>query len=305
MDDLVKRSRSALSRAELPGMSLLEHLEELRKRLIHSAIYLATGFVIAYVFSERLYGFIQAPLDQLHIPLNFTHPTDGLMLYLKTSFAGGAILASPFVLFQIWLFISPGLYAHEKRYVWPFMTATIGLFLAGAYFGYRWVLPGAIKVLVLDYGHRFHPILTIEDYTGFFLAIILGLGIAFELPVLMFFLALFNLVDAWFLLRNFKYGIIVIFIIAGVICPLPDPFGMCLFAAPLLVLYLLGVAMAFLAHPSRRKSQVNPSKAQLGILVFTVVRSAALLRARRELRRPSPRGWEIRPPAKGVRAFTL
>jgi sec-independent protein translocase protein TatC len=305
MDDLVKRSRSALSRAELPGMSLLEHLEELRKRLIHSAIYLATGFVIAYVFSERLYGFIQAPLDQLHIPLNFTHPTDGLMLYLKTSFAGGAILASPFVLFQIWLFISPGLYAHERRYVWPFMTATIGLFLAGAYFGYRWVLPGAIKVLVLDYGHRFHPILTIEDYTGFFLAIILGLGIAFELPVLMFFLALFNLVDAWFLLRNFKYGIIVIFIIAGVICPLPDPFGMCLFAAPLLVLYLLGVAMAFLAHPSRRKSQVNPSKAQLGILVFTVVRSAALLRARRELRRPSPRGWEIRPSAKGVGAFTL
>ena len=252
MDDLVKSDRSALSRADLPGMSMVEHLEELRKRLIHSAIYLATGFVIAYVFSERLYGFIQAPLDQLHIPLNFTHPADGLMLYLKTAFVGGAILASPFVLFQIWLFISPGLYAHEKRYVWPFMTATIGLFLAGAYFGYRWVLPGAIKVLVLDYGHRFHPILTIEDYTGFFLAIILGLGIACELPVLMFFLALFDLVDARFLLRNFKYGILVIFIIAGVICPLPDPFGMCLFAAPLLVLYLLGVAMAFLAHPSRR-----------------------------------------------------
>jgi Sec-independent protein translocase protein (TatC) len=121
------------------------------------------------------------------------------------------------VLFQIWLFISPGMYAHEKRYVWPFMSATIGLFLAGAYFGYRWVLPGALKVLVLDYGHRFHPILTIEDYTGFFLAIILGLGIAFELPILMFFLALFGMVDARFLLRNFKYGILLIFVIAGVI----------------------------------------------------------------------------------------
>jgi sec-independent protein translocase protein TatC len=305
MDDLVKSSRSVLNRAEMPGMSLLEHLEELRKRLIHVAIYLAIGFVVAYAFSERLYGFIQAPLDQLHIPLNFTHPTDGLMLYLKTAFVGGAILASPFVLFQIWLFISPGLYAHEKRYVWPFMTATVGLFLAGAYFGYRWVLPGAIKVLVLDYGRRFHPILTIEDYTGFFLAIILGLGIAFELPVLMFFLALFNLVDARFLLRNFKYGILVIFIIAGVICPLPDPFGMCLFAAPLLVLYLLGVAVAFLAHPSRRKSKVKPSEAQLGILVLAVVRSAALLKARREVRRPSRRVWEMRPAAKGVGAFTL
>src|SRR5277367_2626336 len=280
MDDLVKSGRSVATRAELPGMSLIEHLEELRKRLIFAAIYLFIGFAIAYVFSERLYDVIQAPLDQLHIPLNFTHPTDGLTLYLKTAFVGGAILASPFVLFQIWLFISPGLYAHEKRYVWPFMTATVGLFLAGAYFGYRWVLPGAIKVLVLDYGRRFHPILTIEDYTGFFLAIILGLGIAFELPILMFFLALFGIVDARFLLRNFKYGIILIFIIAGAICPLPDPLSMCLFACPLLVLYLLGVGVAFLAHPSRRKSKLKSREPGLGILFLALFRMAALVRAR-------------------------
>jgi sec-independent protein translocase protein TatC len=218
--------------------------------------------------------------------LNFTHPTDGLMLYLKTAFVGGAILASPFVLFQIWLFISPGMYAHEKRYVWPFMSATIGLFLAGAYFGYRWVLPGAIKVLVLDFGHRFHPILTIEDYTGFFLAIILGLGIAFELPILMFFLALFGMVDARFLLRNFKYGILLIFVIAGVICPLPDPLSMCLFACPLLVLYLLGVGVAFLAHPSRRKSKAKPRDPGLGILVLALVRLSALLNGQRQANRP-------------------
>ncbi len=286
MDDLVKSARSALTRAELPGMSLIEHLEELRKRVIHSAVYLAIGFAIAYAFHERLYGFIQAPLDQLHIPLNFTHPTDGLMLYLKTAFVGGAILASPFVLFQVWLFISPGMYAHEKRYVWPFMSATVGLFLAGGYFGYRWVLPGAIKVLVLDYGHRFHPILTIEDYTGFFLAIILGLGIAFELPILMFFLALFGMVDARFLLRNFKYGILLIFVIAGVICPLPDPFGMCLFACPLLVLYLLGVGVAFLAHPSRRNSKLKSRDPGLGVLVLALVRLSALLNGQRQAHRP-------------------
>src|SRR5579863_3042622 len=99
MDDPVKNTRSALPPAPLPGMSLIEHLEELRKRIIHSAIYLLTGFVIAYAFHERLYGFVQAPLDHLHIPLNFTHPTDGLTLYLKTSFVGGAILASPLILF--------------------------------------------------------------------------------------------------------------------------------------------------------------------------------------------------------------
>jgi sec-independent protein translocase protein TatC len=286
MDDPVRNARSALTRAELPGMSLIEHLEELRKRVIHSAVYLVIGFAIAYVFHERLYGFIQAPLDQLHIPLNFTHPTDGLTLYLKTAFVGGAILASPFVLFQIWLFISPSLYAHEKRYVWPFMSATIGLFLAGAYFGYCWVLPGAIKVLVLDYGHRFHPILTIEDYTGFFLAIILGLGIAFELPILMFFLALFGIVDARFLLRNFNYGILLIFLIAGVICPLPDPLSMCLFACPLLVLYLLGVGVAFLAHPSRRKSKAKSREPGLGILLLAVVRLSALLNGQRQANRP-------------------
>jgi sec-independent protein translocase protein TatC len=283
MDDLVKRARAAGSRAELPGMSLIEHLEELRKRIIHSAIYLLIGFVVAYVFSERLYDVVQAPLDQLHIALNFTHPTDGLTLYLKTAFLGGAILASPFILFQIWLFISPGLYAREKRYVWPFMIATIGLFLAGAYFGYHWVLPGAIKVLVLGFGHRFHPILTIEDYTGFFLAIILGLGIAFELPILMFFLALFGIVDSKFLLRNFQYGVMIIFIIAGIICPLPDPFSMCLFACPLIVLYLLGTGVAFLAHPSRRKSKAQTNGPGLGIVVLALFRLAALLKAQREV----------------------
>jgi sec-independent protein translocase protein TatC len=168
------------------------------------------------------------------------------------------------------------MYAHEKRYVWPFMFATIGLFLTGAWFGYRWVLPGAIKVLVLDFGHRFHPILTIDDYTGFFLSIILGLGIAFELPILMFFLSFFGIVDARFLLRHIKYGILIIFVIAAIICPLPDPFSMCLFASPLLVLYLLGVGVAFLVHPSRRKPTVRPHNQDLGILVLALLRLAAL-----------------------------
>jgi sec-independent protein translocase protein TatC len=254
--DPIDRARTAITdRAELPGMTLMEHLTELRKRLIHSVVYLLIGFVIAYAFHERLYGYVQAPLDKLHIALNFTHPTDGLNLYLKTAFVGGAILASPFILYQLWLFISPGMYANEKRYVWPFMSATIGLFLAGAWFGYHWVLPGAIKVLVLDFGRRFNPILTIEDYTGFFLAVILGLGICFELPILIFFLALFGIVDGKFLLRHFRYAVLVIFIVAAVICPSPEPTAMCLFALPMLVLYFLGVGVAFLVHPARRKAK--------------------------------------------------
>jgi sec-independent protein translocase protein TatC len=260
MADFVDRARTAVTdRAELPGMSLMEHLGELRKRLIRATIYLLVGFAVAYAFHERLYGIIQQPLTNLHIELNFTHPTDPLNLYLKTALVGGAILASPFILYQVWLFISPGMYANEKRYVFPFMGATVGLFLAGAWFGYRWVLPGALKVLIGDFGKDFHPIITIEDYTGFFLAIILGLGITFELPILIFFLSLFGIVDAKFLIKHIRYAILVIFLIAAIICPMPDPVSMCLFATPMLALYMVGVGVAFLVHPSRRKpKEIKP-----------------------------------------------
>jgi sec-independent protein translocase protein TatC len=238
-------------------MSLMEHLEELRKRLMHSVGYLVVGFAVAYAFHGRLYGVVRQPLDQLHIALNFTHPTDGLNLTLKTALVGGAILSGPFILYQIWLFISPGMYANEKKYVFPFMFATVGLFLSGVYFGYRWVLPGAIKVLVFDFGKSLglNPILTIEDYTGFFMSVILGLGICFELPILIFFLALFGIVDAKFLLRHFRYAILAIFVVAAIICPMQDPLSMCLFASPMLVLYFLGVAIAYFVHPSRRKGR--------------------------------------------------
>jgi sec-independent protein translocase protein TatC len=256
MADLVDSVRAAVTdRAELPGMSLMEHLTELRKRLIHSTIYLLIGFCIAYAFHVRLYGIIQKPLNDLHIALNYTHPTDPLNLYLKTALYGGIILASPFILYQVWLFIAPGMYANEKRYVIPFMAATIVLFLSGAWFGYHWVFPGALKVLIGGFGKNFNPVLTIEDYTNFFLAVILGLGVTFELPILIFFLALFGIVDAKFLVQHIRYAILAIFIIAAIICPTPDPIGMCLFASPMLVLYLIGVGIAFLVHPARRKAR--------------------------------------------------
>ncbi len=260
MPDVIDNLRAGVTdRVELPGMTLMEHLEELRKRLIRIVIFLIAGFGIAYAFHERLYGIIQKPLDDLHIPLNFTHPTDGLNLYLKTAFLGGAIIAAPFILYQIWLFISPGLYSNEKKYVFPFMSATVGLFLAGAWFGYHWVLPGALKVLVLDFGKRFHPILTIEDYTQFFLAVILGLGICFELPILMFFLALFGIADGKFFLKQYRYAILIIFLVSAIICPLPDPVSMCLFASPMLALYILGCGVAFLVHPNRNRKEIKAS----------------------------------------------
>jgi sec-independent protein translocase protein TatC len=180
---------------------------------------------------------------------------DALNLYLQVSLIGGAILASPFILYQVWLFIAPGLYQKEKRFVIPFMAATVGLFLAGASFGYFYVLPGALKILILDFGKKFNPIVTIEEYTGFFLSVILGLGISFEMPILIFFLAMFGIVSPKFLWKNIRYAILIIFLVAAIITPSPDPWTMCIYAIPMLALYMIGIAVAWWVHPSRRRAK--------------------------------------------------
>jgi len=254
--DAIGRAREAVAkRVELPGMSLMEHLDELRKRIVRSAIFLALGFVAAWAFHDRFVGFIQAPLNHIGKTLVFTHPMDPLNLDLQVSLVAGAILASPFILYQVWMFIAPGLYQKERRFVVPFMLATVGLFLGGAAFGYYYVLPGALKILIVDFGHNFTPMVTIEEYSSFFLSIILGLGISFEMPILIFFLALFGIVSPKFLWKNIRYAILAIFLVAAIITPSPDPWTMCIYAVPMLSLYLIGIGVAWWVHPSRRKAK--------------------------------------------------
>jgi len=250
-----KAKAAVTQRAELPGMSLMEHLDELRRRIIHSAIYLALGFATVWVFHNRFVDFVQAPLNHIGKSLVFTHPMDPLSLDLQVSLVGGAIVASPFILFQVWLFIAPGLYQKEKRFVVPFMLATVGLFLGGALFGYYYVLPGALKILIVDFGKNFTPMVTIEEYSGFFLSIILGLGISFEMPVLIFFLAMFGIVSPRFLWKNFRYAILAIFVVAAIITPSPDPWTMCIYALPMLALYAIGIGVAWWVHPDRRRAK--------------------------------------------------
>jgi len=261
--DAIGKAREAVSkRAELPGMSLMEHLDELRRRIVRSAIFLGLGFVAAWTIRDRLVDFIQAPLKHDGKSLNMIHPMDGMNLAIHVSLVAGLILASPFILYQVWLFIAPGLYQKERRFVVPFMAATVGLFLAGAYFGYYWVLPGAVHILLDVFGGKFTAVISIEEYTGFFLSIILGLGIAFELPILIFFLAMFGIVSPRFLWKNFRYAILAVFLIAGIICPMPDPVSMCVYALPLLALYMLGIGVAWWVHPSRRKAKEAKESAQ-------------------------------------------
>jgi len=261
MTDLVDRARAAVTeRAELPGMSLLDHLQELRRRIIHIAIYLIAAFFLCWGFHERIYGFMERPvkfaLAQHHLStqLNYLNPMDPFNMYLKITFLAGCVLACPFVLYEVWLFISPGLYQNEKRYVVPFMTATILLFLAGAFFGYRWVYPGSLDFL-LSFNKDFHPVIEINEYTDLFLTVILGLGVTFELPILVMFLSLFGIVSPKFLWKNFRYAILIIFIIAAIITPTPDVLTMCVFATPMLTLYVISIGVSWFVHPAQRKKR--------------------------------------------------
>jgi len=204
----------------------MEHLDELRRRIIHSAAYLLCGAIIAWIIREKLLYFLQAPLLKIGKSLVFTHPMDALNLNLQAALLGGAIIASPFILYQVWLFIAPGLYQRERRFVVPFMAATIGLFLGGASFGYFFVLPGAIKILILG-----------------------------ELPILIFFLAMFGIVSPRFLWKNIRYAILAVFIVAAIICPSPDPWTMCIYAIPMLTLYVVGIGVAWWVHPERRRKK--------------------------------------------------
>jgi sec-independent protein translocase protein TatC len=168
----------------------------------------------------------------------------------------GVFVASPFVLYQVWMFISPGLYRHEKRYVLPFMSSTVFLFLAGGFFGYKIVYPAALQFLI-SYGKQFQPMITIGEYTDLFLTVILGLGVVFELPILVFFLSLMGIVSAGWMWHNVRYSILVIFIIAAILTPTTDILNMCIFAAPMIGLYLISIIIAWFVHPKRRRARAE------------------------------------------------
>lgn len=251
--------KSALAeRVELPGMSLLQHLEELRMRIIYALISVALGFGAAWHWAEDIYRLMERPivkaLEANHqaTKLVFTNPTEPFNMYLKIGFIAGLFLASPAVLYQVWEFISPGLYRNEKKYVFPFLFATVGLFLAGGVFGYVVVYPAALSFLI-EQGKDFQPMITIGEYTDLFLTVIIGLGVVFELPTIIFFLALMGIVDAKFLLKHFRYAVLAIFTIAAILTPTTDIMNMTIFAAPMIVLYFLSTGIAWLVHPKRRK----------------------------------------------------
>ncbi len=234
-------------------MTLIEHLEELRARLMWSIVAVFVGFLLCWYWAQPIFAWMAMPITQF-LPagekLAFTGLVDPFMLYMKVALLAGVFVASPVVLWQFWLFVSPALYRHERRLVVPFVTLTTVFFLSGGYFGYKVAFPMVVKFL-LSVGKDFRQVITINEYFAMASKVILGLGLVFELPVLIMVLARFGIVTAKLLLKYFRFAVLIIFIIAAIITPTPDIPTQCVFALPMIGLYLLGVLVAWLFGKKR------------------------------------------------------
>ncbi len=231
-------------------MTFFEHLVELRKRIINSLIAVLVGAGIGWFAAPRFVNVITVPIrvalktHDLNPQLVYTGPTDYLSLLIKLSIYIGIVLASPVILYQVWLFVAPALYRNEKSAVTGFLFSTVFLFLAGIAFAYFLALPHILNFLVGFQGPVV-PLIKIDDYFDLVLLVIVALGLVFELPVLIFFLTLFGIVTPKFLIQNTKYAILVITVVAAIVTPTPDAVTMLLVMGVMTILYFVGVAVSW------------------------------------------------------------
>ncbi len=239
---------------------LRPHLVELRKRLGLSVLSVFIAFIIAFVFHEAILAWITAPLNEAlaevaHLSkkaadgMVTTHQVGGaFFVALKVSFFAGLLGALPFILYQLWLFIAPGLYNNEKKMVLPFVIGGSTMFFVGVIFAYYIVTPFGFQFLITFGSFLYTPLINIEDYVGFFTKIMMGFGIAFELPVFAYFLALLGLVTDQTLKDFFKYAVLIIFVAAALLTP-PDVLTQLLMAAPLILLYGVSILIVRVVNP--------------------------------------------------------
>ncbi len=237
-------------------MTFLEHLDDLRKRLFNSAIALVICFIPGWIFAKDIYAILAKPVTK-YLPegtkMVYTTLTAPFMLYMKVGFLAAIFVASPFIFLQIWYFIAPGLYQKERKYVIPFVVMTTGFFAMGALFGYFLVFPWACRFFI-SLGKDFAPVITVDQYFGFALKVLLGIAAVFELPTLIFFLAKIGVVTASWMIRNFKYAVLGAFIIAAVITPTPDMVTQSIVAVPMLVLYGISIVIALVVGKKKKKA---------------------------------------------------
>ncbi len=230
------------------SMTFLQHLSDLRKRIFFSFIALILGIFPAWVFSKDLFDILAIPAYK-YLPegdiLTFIKLTDPFMLYIKVSFLTSLFFMSPFIFYQFWMFVAPGLYKKEKKYAIPFVFFSSLFFVGGALFAFFVVFPWAVQFF-LNMGSEFKAMITIDKYFSLVLRFHLGIAVIFELPILTFFLARMKIVTAKWMIKNFKYAVLAIFVVAAIITPTPDPVGQSLVAVPLLALYGLSILIAMI-----------------------------------------------------------
>lgn len=268
-----ERSMAAEDADPTSKMSFFDHLEELRRRILYSVAAIGIALGVGLYFSTDAFEFLARPMlealteAKLGDKLIYTSPLGPLRLLLSVGLYLGIVIASPFVLHQVWLFVAPGLYRHERRAAVSFLLSAVVLFLAGTAFGYVVALPVMLQFLISFQG-PFTPMISINDYFDLVLVILLGLGLLFQLPILIFFLSLFGIVTPRFLWDNFRYAILIIAIIAAVVTPTTDVLTMVVFMAPMVVLYVIGIGVSFLVV---RKKDIAAGRHKEGSAVAAVV----------------------------------
>ena len=243
---------------------LRPHLIELRKRLAISAGSLIVMFFVMFFFHEPILNWMVEPLNTalIEVGKKSIHAADGMIttsqvggaffVALKVSFFAAIVGALPIILSQIWLFIAPGLYAHEKKMIIPFIVGGTFMFLVGVLFAYYVVTPFGFDFLITFGSFKFTPLINIEDYVGFFTKIMFGFGLAFELPIFAYFLALLGLVDDRQMAAFFKYAIVIIFVVAALLTP-PDVLTQLLMAGPLIILYGFSIIIVKIVNPAKKE----------------------------------------------------
>jgi len=233
-------------------MSFLEHLDELRRRIINALLAIAAGVIVGFAFIKPIGEFLQGPTLRVLPPgsrMIYTQPGEAFSFYVQIALIGGTVLAAPFVMYQVWLFIAPGLYAKEKKFAVPFvLMSTIG-FIVGALFNHYVVFPWMMSFFASFNTPDLVFMPKLEDVFSLYTKMLLGMGVVFQLPTIVFFLAKMKLVTWRFLARSFKYAVLIIFVAAAVITPSGDMVTQTIFAAPMIALYLLGILIAWIVGP--------------------------------------------------------
>jgi sec-independent protein translocase protein TatC len=259
-------------------MSFMEHLEELRSRIIKALYGLGVAFVLALVFAGKLWDIISEPaidaLKHLHVDppqLAQLTPMEAFsVIWVELPLLCSVFIASPWVVYQVWAFISPGLYKKERRLALPFILLTAGLFISGGFFAYFLAFRFGLEFLLgIGMSNNVRPVVSITEYFDLFVNVTLGVGLVFEMPMLIFLLTLLRLLSPRFLLRHSRYAILIIVIVAAIITPTPDVFNLMLFAVPMCLLYFVGV-FAGLALVMRREGRKLPWRKAL-LIALTVL----------------------------------